>query len=104
VIASPARNADHIDFELDWEVQAQRAFDPAAGSGLQSPPADLLYMSALGIRTGVAFRKAADTVQQHGVKLIILDSIGQSVPAFSAVLRQKQRPRFPRAGSSGGRI
>jgi hypothetical protein len=91
VMASPARKADHIDSELDWEVQARRAFDLAAESGLQSSPADMYSRSALGIRTGVAFRKAADTVRQHGVKLVILDSIGPSVPAFSAVLRQKTK-------------
>ena len=69
----------YFDFELDWEVQARRAYDLAAGRGLDRPPDNLLYMSALGARTDTAFRTAADTVRQHGVRLVILDSIGPAM-------------------------
>jgi DNA-binding transcriptional ArsR family regulator len=69
----------YLDFELDYEVQARRAYDLAAGRGLSAPPDDLHYIPALGVQTATAFRKAADVVRQTGAKLVILDSIGPAM-------------------------
>jgi RecA-family ATPase len=38
----------YLDFELDVDEQARRAFRIARGLGLQRPPVDLFYICALG--------------------------------------------------------
>lgn len=69
----------YLDFELDEEEQARRVFDLADGMGLDEPPADLLYTSALGHTTEEAVAAALRAVEERGVKLVIVDSVGMAL-------------------------
>ena len=69
----------YLDFELDEEEQARRAHQLARGMGLERPPEGLLYMSALGYPATQAFETALETCVVHGVKLLIVDSLGPAL-------------------------
>jgi hypothetical protein len=66
----------YLDFELDAEEQARRVYQLCRGLGLDRPPNDLLYMSAVGHRTREAFEAARRTCEEHGVELLVVDSYG----------------------------
>jgi hypothetical protein len=69
----------YVDFELDLEEQSRRVHQVCRGQGLDSPPDDLLYMSALGYPFGNAFAAALEACEEHGVGLLILDSLGPAL-------------------------
>jgi hypothetical protein len=66
----------YLDFELDAEEQARRVHQLCNGAGLEKPPEDLLYMSAVGHRTREAFEAARQTCEEYGVELLVVDSYG----------------------------
>jgi RecA-family ATPase len=64
----------YVDFELDADEQARRVHQLCRGQGLDAPPDDLLYMSALGHPAKEAFAAALDACKEHGVGLMVVDS------------------------------
>jgi hypothetical protein len=66
----------YLDFELDAEEQARRVHQLCDGAGLEIPPKDLLYMSAVGYTTRGAFEAAREACEEHAVELLIVDSYG----------------------------
>jgi hypothetical protein len=66
----------YLDFELDAEEQARRVHQLCDGAGLEMPPKDLLYMSAVGHTTREAFEAAREACKEHAVELLIVDSYG----------------------------
>jgi hypothetical protein len=77
----------YLDFELDADVQRGRAYDLAAGMGLDEPPEGFLYMSATGYTAAEAFRAALDGCLKHGAKLLILDSVTHALDGDVEALR-----------------
>jgi hypothetical protein len=69
----------YLDFELDAEEQTRRVHQLCRGAGLAKPPDGLLYMSALGYTAREAFTAALEECQQHGVRLLVLDSLGPAL-------------------------
>jgi hypothetical protein len=69
----------YLDFELDAEEQARRVHQLCRGAGLANPPDALLYMSALGHTAREAFTAAIEACEEHGVKLLVLDSLGPAL-------------------------
>ena len=69
----------YLDFELDAEEQVRRVHQLCRGVGLAKPPDALLYMSALGHTAREAFTAALETCEEHGVKLLVLDSLGPAL-------------------------
>jgi hypothetical protein len=69
----------YVDFELDVEEQARRVHQVCRGQGVGAPPDDLLYMSALGYAARDAFAAALEACKEHGVGLLILDSLGPAL-------------------------
>jgi hypothetical protein len=67
-----------LDFELDADEQHRRVVQLAAGLEMDIPP-DLLYVSALGVRTHEAISLALATCEEHGVVLVVLDSLGPAM-------------------------
>jgi AAA domain len=65
----------YLDFELDAEEQHRRVRDLCAGMGVKIPQ-KLAYLSALGMTTEQAFKKAQAFVKKHGAKAVIIDSMG----------------------------
>ncbi len=72
-------SALYLDFELDAEEQARRVYQLCRGAGLAEPPDGLLYMSALGHTAREAFTAALEACVEHGVKLLVLDSLGPAL-------------------------
>lgn len=70
----------YADFELDAEEQNRRVRRIVSGAGLPRPPANLVYLPALGYGPATALSAAYTECEERGVKLMILDSFG---PAFS---------------------
>jgi AAA domain/NrS-1 polymerase HBD domain len=66
----------YLDFELDAEEQARRVHQLCYGVGLEKPPEDLFYMSAVGHTTREAFEAAREACEEYGVELLIIDSYG----------------------------
>jgi hypothetical protein len=66
----------YLDFELDAEEQARRVHQLCYGAGLEKPPEDLLYMSAVGHTAREAFGAAREACQKYSVELLIVDSYG----------------------------
>jgi hypothetical protein len=66
----------YLDFELDAEEQARRVHQLCYGMGLENPPEDLLYMSAVGFTTREAFEAAREACVEYGVEFLIVDSYG----------------------------
>ena len=77
----------YLDFELDEEDQARRAFDLSQSMGLREPPEGFLYMSAVGYGTDQAIREALKTCMDRGVKLLVLDSAGLAMEGDSEVAK-----------------
>jgi hypothetical protein len=68
----------YLDFELDTDEQLRRVHAIAAGMDV-AVPADLAYLSALGMRTPDAFRHAFNICRDHGVVLVVIDSLGPAM-------------------------
>jgi AAA domain-containing protein/primase/DNA polymerase family protein len=66
----------YLDFELDAEEQARRVHQLCNGVGLEKPPEDLLYMSAVGHKPREAFEAAREACEEYGVELLVVDSYG----------------------------
>jgi RecA-family ATPase len=69
----------YVDFELDAEEQARRVRQLCRGQSLREPPDDLLYMSALGHPAKEAFAAALEACKEHGVELMVVDSLGPAL-------------------------
>jgi len=68
----------YLDFELDVEEQHRRVRDLCQGLSVKVPE-KLAYLSALGWRTPEAFDAALRACRRHGIKLVILDSLGPAM-------------------------
>src|SRR5829696_1688092 len=68
----------YVDFELDADEQHRRVTQLAAGLGIEVPE-DLLYVSALGVRTHEAISFALEVCEEHGAVLAVLDSLGPAM-------------------------
>jgi hypothetical protein len=77
----------YVDFELDAEEQARRVHQLCRGRGLDAPPEGLLYMSALGYPAGEAFTAALDACKEHGVGLMVVDSLGPALQGDAEAAR-----------------
>ena len=66
----------YMDFELDSEEQARRVYQLCRAREFDTPPEDLLYMSALGHPAREAFTAALGACKEHGVGLMVVDSLG----------------------------
>ncbi|MDP9475646.1 MAG: AAA family ATPase [Actinomycetota bacterium] len=76
----------YLDFELDADEQHRRVVQLAAGLGIEVPE-DLLYVSALGVRTHEAIGYALTVCEEHGVVLAVLDSLGPAMVGDMAAAR-----------------
>src|SRR5919112_4298180 len=77
----------YMDFELDSEEQARRVYQLCRGKGLDTPPEDLLYMSALGHPAREAFTAALEACKEHGVGLMVVDSLGPALQGDAEAAR-----------------
>ncbi len=68
----------YIDFELDADEQHRRVTQLATGLEMEVPQ-DLLYVSALGVRTHEVIAFALAACKEHAVVLAILDSLGPAM-------------------------
>jgi RecA-family ATPase len=69
----------YLDFELDADEQHRRVRRVAEGMGLEEPPADIYYMSALGFSPSEAFDAALEACERLGIGLVVLDSVGPAM-------------------------
>ncbi len=69
----------YLDFELDAPEQRRRALRVARGVGLADAPDAFRYMSTLGHGAQESFDAALRECEDHGVKLLILDSLGPAL-------------------------
>jgi hypothetical protein len=76
-----------MDYELDSEEQARRVYQLCRGQGLDTPPEDLLYMSALGHPAREAFTAALEACKDHGVRLMVVDSLGPALQGDAEAAR-----------------
>jgi hypothetical protein len=77
----------YVDFELDAEEQARRVHQLCHGQGVDTPPENLLYMSALGHPAGEAFSAALEACKEHGVGLMVVDSLGPALQGDAEAAR-----------------
>ncbi len=77
----------YLDFELDAEEQARRVYQLCKGAGLERPPERLLYMSALGYSTRAAMTAAHEECEEHGVKMVVIDSYGVALSGDAEAAR-----------------
>jgi hypothetical protein len=77
----------YVDFELDAEEQARRVHQLCRGQGLDTPPDGLLYMSALGHTAKEAFAAAFVECKEHGVGLMVVDSLGPALQGDAEAAR-----------------
>jgi hypothetical protein len=77
----------YMDFELDSEEQARRVYQLCRGQGLDTPPEDLLYMSALGHPAREAFTAALEACKEHAVGLMVVDSLGPALQGDAEAAR-----------------
>src|SRR5215210_3635615 len=68
----------YLDFELDADEQHRRVSQLTAGLGTEVPE-DLLYVSALGVRTHEAISFALDVCEEHKAVMTVLDSLGPAM-------------------------
>jgi hypothetical protein len=76
-----------MDFELDTEEQARRVYQLCRGQGLDTPPENLLYMSALGHPAREAFTAALEACKEHAVGLMVVDSLGPALQGDAEAAR-----------------
>jgi hypothetical protein len=77
----------YMDFELDSEEQARRVYQLCRGQGLDTPPEELLYMSALGHPASEAFTAALEACKEHAVRLMVVDSLGPALQGDAEAAR-----------------
>jgi hypothetical protein len=77
----------YMDFELDSEEQARRVYQLCRGQGRDTPPENLLYMSALGHPAREAFTAALEACKEHGVGLMVVDSLGPALQGDAEAAR-----------------
>jgi hypothetical protein len=77
----------YMDFELDSEEQARRVYQLCRGQGLDKPPENLLYMSALGHPARDAFTAALEACKEHRVGLMVVDSLGPALQGDAEAAR-----------------
>ena len=77
----------YLDFELDADEQNRRAHLLARGAGLEKPPDDLFYVSALGRSPSEAFEAALEACEEYGVRMIVLDSWGPALEGDALAAR-----------------
>jgi hypothetical protein len=77
----------YMDFELDAEEQARRVYQLCRGQGLNKPAEGLLYMSALGHPAREAFTAALEACNEHGVGLMVVDSLGPALQGDAEAAR-----------------
>src|SRR5215218_5874078 len=77
----------YVDFELDAEEQARRVHQLCRGQGLDTPPDNLLYMSALGHTAKEAFAAALEACKEHGIGLMVVDSLGPALQGDAEAAR-----------------
>jgi hypothetical protein len=77
----------YMDFELDSEEQARRVYHLCRAQGLDTPPENLLYMSALGHPAREAFTAALEACKEHGVGLMVVDSLGPALQGDAEAAR-----------------
>jgi RecA-family ATPase len=77
----------YVDFELDAEEQARRVHQLCRGQNLDTPPDGLLYMSALGHTAKEAFAATLDACKEHGVGLMVVDSLGPALQGDAEAAR-----------------
>jgi AAA domain-containing protein/primase/DNA polymerase family protein len=77
----------YVDFELDAEEQSRRVHQLCRGQGLDTPPEDLLYMSALGHTAREAFAAALEACKEHSIGLMIVDSLGPALQGDAEAAR-----------------
>jgi hypothetical protein len=65
----------YFDFELEAAEQRRRVYQLAQGLGLEAPPGNMRYLSALGLGIKKAFDTALTECQEHGVRLLVVDSL-----------------------------
>jgi len=68
----------YIDFELDADEQHRRVVQLATGMKMEVPE-DLLYVSALGVRTHEAIEFALSACEEHKAVMAVLDSLGPAM-------------------------
>src|SRR5215213_9291603 len=68
----------YVDFELDREEQGTRAERIAKGMGIEVPD-DLHYLWASGFRFSEVFPLILETVDELGVRMVALDSLGMAL-------------------------
>jgi hypothetical protein len=68
----------YVDFELDREEQGTRAQRIAKGMGIEIPD-DLHYLWASGFRFSEAFPLILEAVDELGVRVVSLDSLGMAL-------------------------
>src|SRR5215211_5368720 len=68
----------YVDFELDREEQGTRAQRIAKGMGIEIPD-DLHYLWASGFRFSDAFPLILEAVDELGVRVVALDSLGMAL-------------------------
>jgi DNA-binding transcriptional ArsR family regulator len=68
----------YLDFELDADEQHRRVMQLAAGMKMEVPE-DFLYVSTLGFRTHEAVEFALSVCDEHGVIMVVLDSLGPAM-------------------------
>jgi DNA-binding transcriptional ArsR family regulator len=68
----------YLDFELDADEQHRRVMQLAAGMKMEVPE-NLLYVSALGVRTHEAVEFALSACEEHEVVMVVLDSLGPAM-------------------------
>jgi hypothetical protein len=77
----------YVDFELDVQEQARRVHQLCRGQGVDTPPENLLYMSALGHPAGEAFTAALEACIEHSVGLMVVDSLGPALQGDAEAAR-----------------
>ena len=65
-----------MDFELDLQEQARRAYQLAEGIGLDRPPADFYYLSGADYPPGAVLDHTLQLAKDMGAVLVVLDSLG----------------------------
>jgi hypothetical protein len=77
----------YLDFELDAEEMVRRAWQVCRGAGLGELPGNLLYLSAAGHTVEETFAAALEACRQHGVVLLIVDSLGPALQGDAEAAR-----------------
>jgi DNA-binding transcriptional ArsR family regulator len=80
-----------IDFELDLEEQARRAYEVAHGLGYTAPPDGLHYLSAVGHKARKVLSHALGFCKKHEVGLVVVDSLGVAMEGDAELARDVLR-------------